>query len=251
MQNDSTIKPKVRSKRSGNEPINGIIYLAVHIESGKKYVGQTAGSLDKRIRAHMYGNCYFSNALRRYGREAFTISVIDTATTRSELDVKEKAWIKEHDCIAPSGYNLTSGGEGGIPLTPEGSRIISDRGKLKVGPLNPNYGKQWPEERKLALSAKTKGVRVGINHPNFGKHHTEETVANMKASNWSRGSKRSEVLAMMHTTESCQKKSESAKARADRGDLPFLGKKHSEETLERMRLAWAVRKTAMALLVAS
>ena len=52
-----------------------IIYKAINQVNGKIYIGQTVGSLKKRIKDHIYDSkrhdYYFARALRKYGEENF------------------------------------------------------------------------------------------------------------------------------------------------------------------------------------
>jgi hypothetical protein len=87
----------------------GIIYKAVHRETGKTYVGQTRQTTDERMARHLhmgkykYRNSYFDAALYKHGLGAFEISEIDTASNQSELDCKESAWIIKLHSLTPDG----------------------------------------------------------------------------------------------------------------------------------------------------
>lgn len=54
-----------------------LIYKITHNDSGQVYVGQTQGLLSKRIQDHFQeafagSSTKFHNALRKYGKDAFT-----------------------------------------------------------------------------------------------------------------------------------------------------------------------------------
>jgi len=92
-----------------------IIYCARNKITRKVYIGQSIRDTPVfRIRCHMLSKYYFGAALRKYGLDAFEISVIDRAETREQLNAKERFWIKTYNSLAPNGYNLTTGGEGGF-----------------------------------------------------------------------------------------------------------------------------------------
>ena len=85
-----------------------------------KYVGQTV-NLHKR-KANQVSNAYnelskeynypLSRAIRKYGIDAFRITIIDTAASREELDRKEIYWIEKHKTYTNKNlYNQTPGGE--------------------------------------------------------------------------------------------------------------------------------------------
>ncbi|MBO5706421.1 MAG: GIY-YIG nuclease family protein [Bacteroidaceae bacterium] len=89
-----------------------IIYLATNMVNGKRYVGQTIRPLKERWKDHcrVKDNNYFHRAIQKYGPENFSVKIIDTAETATELDEKEAFWIKELNTLFPHGYNLKEGG---------------------------------------------------------------------------------------------------------------------------------------------
>lgn len=90
-----------------------IVYKVTNLINGKCYVGQTKRTLNER----WYGHCTkagctaLHNAILKYGKENFSIEVIDTAVNESELNSKEKYWISELNTLSPNGYNLKTGGD--------------------------------------------------------------------------------------------------------------------------------------------
>jgi group I intron endonuclease len=100
----------------------GIIYKATNVENGKVYIGKSVRDMEKRRRQHEYdakrgSEVHFHRALRKYGTDAFKWEIIDTATTKDELDEKEKYWIAHYDAVN-NGYNMTEGGEGVLGWKP-------------------------------------------------------------------------------------------------------------------------------------
>ncbi len=59
---------------------------------------------------------YLYNAIRLYGSEAFTVSVLEVCD-RSVLDEREKHHISTQNSLFPNGYNLTVGGRGAMYTT--------------------------------------------------------------------------------------------------------------------------------------
>ena len=95
----------------------GKIYKIENMQNGKVYIGQTTKLLSERFQAHVNAaksgsNLKLSRAIRKYGKESFVISEIDSAETKEELNLKEIYWIDFYDSLN-SGYNMTLGGEGG------------------------------------------------------------------------------------------------------------------------------------------
>ena len=121
--------------------------------NGKIYVGQTKSDLLKRFRYHCYkysGCCALVNAIKKYGRDNFTIEQIDVANSQNELDEKERYWITVLNSIVPNGYNLKSGGN--CPTYSEESRTKMSVNHADVsGNKNPNFGRKHSDEVKEKL----------------------------------------------------------------------------------------------------
>ncbi len=148
-----------------------IVYKIINSINGKIYIGQTIMSLNKRWRLHCQTNssCHLlCRAIRKYGRENFTIEQIDHAHTREELDNKEIFWIKFYDSMNPNkGYNLTSGGLH-CEVSDETKNKISKSLKGKISPMKgKRLTNEWIENIRKSQS--------GENHPWWGRHHSEET----------------------------------------------------------------------------
>ena len=92
----------------------GCIYMLIS-PSGKCYIGKTIKDVLQRWKQHRKkgsGCTAIKNAIKKYGWESFTKSVIDWAPEH-ELDNLERYYIKLHNSMSPNGYNLTVGGDGG------------------------------------------------------------------------------------------------------------------------------------------
>lgn len=91
------------------------IYKITNKVNNKVYIGQTIKTIEKRFSQHISkskeegNNLYLSRAIRKYGKENFEITQIDTASSKKELDEKEKYYINYYDSIK-NGYNLCDGG---------------------------------------------------------------------------------------------------------------------------------------------
>ena len=186
-----------------------IIYKAINRINGKIYIGQTVNSLENRIGKHLCEkklNNPFPRALRKYGIQSFEFSIIDNASSKEVLDIKEKFWIRQYDSHGPQGYNLTDGGEGscGFKHTKESRKKM---GLLQTGEKSHRWGKHHSEKtrKKMSmakigkpftedhcknLSEAHKGIQAGEKHPMFGKHpipwnkgkngvYSEETLKKM------------------------------------------------------------------------
>lgn len=97
----------------------GIIYCATNKVNGKKYIGQTMHTLDKRKSEHKRSAegknrvpTKFLSAIVKYGWENFKWEVIEEGDwDRTRLSGREMYYIGKHDTFR-KGYNMTVGGEG-------------------------------------------------------------------------------------------------------------------------------------------
>lgn len=83
--------------------------------SGKAYIGKTIRTLRERWMAHCSntGSCWaLRGAIKKYGRNAFSIELLADGLADAEAEATEKAMIAQHNTLAPYGYNLTAGGQG-------------------------------------------------------------------------------------------------------------------------------------------
>ena len=104
----------------------GVIYMAVG-PTGKKYVGQTTWTCEKRWRAHVNeamanqrtGCRALNRAIRKHGAEGFVVTVLERGIALEDLNAREIHHIAEQKSFGKDGYNMTSGGEGATRLCQE------------------------------------------------------------------------------------------------------------------------------------
>lgn len=138
-----------------------IIYKITNKINGKIYIGQTKRTLNKRLQEHFRNKkTPISKALRAVGVENFQISIIDHASCKSELDEKERLYIKFYNSIIPNGYNICEGGEGANGL----KHSLETRLKMH----NSHVGKGLGEDNPMF-------GHCGVLNPFYGKKHTIET----------------------------------------------------------------------------
>lgn len=134
-----------------------VVYLFTNLVNGKKYVGKTTHRYPcHRWNAHYraaergLSDTFFHRALRKYGRDGFSVSIVGRFETEADLSLAEQLFIQEHGSVAPGGYNLTTGGEGTSGRT----------------------------------HSETTRSRIRANHPRnwLGKRHSTETREKMSAS---------------------------------------------------------------------
>ena len=87
------------------------IYKITNKINGLCYIGQSKDP-DRRFKEHCQRNESYNSlvhqAIVKYGKDNFTFEVLGFFEDYNE---KEKAFIKEFDCLAPHGYNIQEGGE--------------------------------------------------------------------------------------------------------------------------------------------
>ena len=96
----------------------GTIYKIENNINGKIYIGQTIQELKIRFRRHCSfsalsdaeSNMPIKKAIKKYGKENFTISVVEECDD-SEINDREIFWIEKYNSFK-SGYNATLGGGG-------------------------------------------------------------------------------------------------------------------------------------------
>ena len=89
----------------------GFIYM-ITSPSGKRYVGQTVGTVAERIKKHCkpYSKCKaIRDAIKKYKIENFKIETLIQCND-SQLNDYEKLFIAHYDTFGKNGYNLTKGG---------------------------------------------------------------------------------------------------------------------------------------------
>ncbi len=119
----------------------GIIYKLTG-PTGKIYIGLTTQSLKRRLQQHRHSaknhqikkdqqyhdnpqdnlaksgqQQHLSSAICKYGMESFNVEVLGRFGSKDELNKAEIKYIKQFNSFSENGngYNLTAGGEGGLP----------------------------------------------------------------------------------------------------------------------------------------
>jgi group I intron endonuclease len=131
-----------------------IVYLITNLINGKKYVGQTSETLNRRWTKHQ-SNARRENqqaicrAIRKYNAKSFRVEVISECDSKQTMDTAEKHFIEKYNSNNPKfGYNLTGGGEGVI-----GWHHTEARKKISEA----STGHSVSEKQRAQISAVHKG----------------------------------------------------------------------------------------------
>lgn len=137
------------------------IYKIVTTESEKVYVGKTKRRIEERWREHLSkiqkGDSPLRRAMRKYGKETFSIHIVEKCLTLDELDEREVFWGLKLNALSPLGYSLKLGGKSTI----FSEELIEKKRLANLGEKNPMFG------------------RTGSLNYMFGKHHSEEAKKRM------------------------------------------------------------------------
>ena len=169
----------------------GKIYKITNKITEQIYIGCTINTLDRRLNEHIY-RCFktdlsskFYNSMRKYGRENFTIDLIEEC----DLEIiysTEKKYIEKYDSYY-GGLNSTFGGEGCLGY----KHPLNIRKKISENVKNGNSHK-----------GKTYSELYG-NLEKLEKTKRSYSVKNY----WKKISKEDKDLRLKKTTESREKKS--------------------------------------------
>lgn len=207
----------------------GYIYKITNSINGKIYVGVTVGPINVRWNRHKFNALHYHDldnhswnmplyrSMRKYGVDKFIVELLEEVDN-SEINEKERYWIRELNTISPNGYNVTIGGnvllgkENPVYGHKHSEEFKKRLSKMRVGERNPFYGKKHSEETKKIISEKGSGANNWL----FGKHQNEEAKQKMSAAKM--GKKASEETKKLMSEQ-----------RTGEGNAMY-GKHHSEKT---------------------
>ena len=85
----------------------GYVYITTNHINGRKYIGKHKGLFDP---AYLGSGDILSMAIRKHGKENFSVEVLDWAKTAEELAEKEEYWIKTFNAVdSVRYYNVCKG----------------------------------------------------------------------------------------------------------------------------------------------
>ena len=137
------------------------IYKVMCLVNDKVYVGQTKRNIEKRFKEHSRSKkSLIGKAMQKYGKENFKLELLEVCETREEANRREIFFISEFNCIAPNGYNLTSGG---------------------WGHANYHFSKEFRAERSLAMKKRFENPAERARQSDAQKKHRTKEERDKKA----------------------------------------------------------------------
>lgn len=154
----------------------GIVYKITNKLTNFKYIGQTIHSLNHRWNEHKNNakrgmDTYFYKAIRKYGIENFIIEQIAEANSKQELNALEIKYIQEYNSLAPNGYNISTGGEGGNNFS-NNPNITLIKQHMSEG--RKRYFTNWTEEERNSYSEKRRQIALNPNGTMQSKEYKEK-----------------------------------------------------------------------------
>jgi len=201
------------------------IYKLTHKDSGKVYIGQSK-HLKRRLNEHKRcensedkkgSQSVVRRAIKKYSFDAFDFEIILYCQEGEYMNMMETKLIQFYDCLVPKGYNVRDGGN---------KVFMSEEGRKRISKAN--SGRIVSEETRLKLSES--GKEHYLNNPRSDEWNQKLSIA-------STGKKKSEE----HILKISERRKEFIKNNPD-SVKNMLGKKHSDETKQKMRDAHMKRK---------
>ena len=183
------------------------IYILTNKINQKKYVGKSAKNPKRRIERHKKeaGSPAIHRAIKKYGFENFDTEIINYKDASEEaLNAIEKWQISKNESLTPNGYNLTEGGDGGIP-SDETRKKNSE--SVKRANQNPDLRRRKSEGQKKAWQdperkkIRSEAIRIGRQTPEAIENHAKKFTPEVKKcmsqtakENWSTSSHRQKMI---------------------------------------------------------
>ncbi len=172
------------------------VYIITNTLNAKQYVGI---SKQMQVRWGKHKNAAGSApalhaAIKKYGLDNFVFTHFANAFDFECAQDIERLLIKEHNTMAPHGYNLTVGGEGvkGHPMSDAQKNVRREATAAYLAKLT-------PEDRKNKFTAKAPVSRAGSTHTAESKEKTSVSTKFMWAT------RREEILAKRQATRAINK----------------------------------------------
>ena len=169
-----------------------LIYEIRHNETGKIYIGkhQTENVND----GYMGSGKHIRRALRKYGPDAFTKTILFDFSTVDEMNAKERELVTEEFCRRTDTYNICEGGKGGWSFVnrtgknnangPQGIAVSSEMRAIGNQTfLSRMQTEEFRNSHRTRISSGLRSHFAEHDHPWKGRHHTNETKTKIGEAN--------------------------------------------------------------------
>lgn len=251
----------------------GVIYKVTNIVNGHIYIGQTKTALGKRWSKHCSdarsgAGWVLAAAIRKHGKEAFAIQVVEECADKDALNAAEIAWILK---LRPV-YNSCAGGGGiGSPTPEVRAKIstavrgikrseearknmskaqkghhVSEETKQKIFKATAWYREQLKQKRLTTPKRKYARVhKTPLQHlyDAAGAVTRKEKIA-IAAKHGFESGRRQRLVGSLNPMYGKVKPEEVKQALSEKlsgENNPYYGREHSEDTRAKMRAAHAAR----------
>ena len=147
------------------------------------YVGYSSKGLDYRILLHKYKSrskkLLFHRAIMKYGLDNFEWSILFESESLEETKNMESHFIKTLNTISPFGYNLTFGGNGGVPNTETILKIKNSLKKYWDLNIEKHHFRNIDKSKRSEWAKKAWEKKKNIGYKPVGKSHKEESRSKM------------------------------------------------------------------------
>lgn len=122
--------------------------------------------------------------IRRYGKDKFSIEIIDTSDTLEELNQKEIYWIQYYNSKLPYGYNVADGGAGiSVKKTDDWKRKIGESNRGNKREDLSIYNRNHKSKKVMQLSLNDELIKIwdssrAIEKAGIGQHSLINRVCN-------------------------------------------------------------------------
>jgi group I intron endonuclease len=128
------------------------IYKTTNLINNKVYIGKS----EKEFDGTYYGSgIILQKAIKKYGKSNFIVDIIENCNNITELNTREKYWIKYY---SSNSYNLAEGGTGGNTIKHFSDKRLREY-KLKLSKVH--MGHVVTDETRKKLRKANKGRLMG------------------------------------------------------------------------------------------
>lgn len=140
------------------------LYEIKNLINNKKYIGITI-DYKRRFRQHCskYADSVISKAIKKYGKENFSFTVLKDDLSVEEACNLEIEFIKEQNTLVPNGYNVSKGGT---------ANIGTSNGRAKLTKKEVQYIK---DHRNIPMYVLYEDFNEKITYSTFKKVYNDET----------------------------------------------------------------------------